>query len=65
LSEQLAQSYTDVKVEFKTLEDLDTVVTVAGATMAMARYNIGVTFNPLSPEAAKAVPTASPRGTKK
>ena len=65
LSEQLGRSYSDVKVEFKTLEDLDTVVTVAGATMAMARYNITVTFNLRSPEAAKAVSTPTPRGSKK
>ena len=32
------RSYTDVKVEFKTLEDLDTIVNVGGANMAMARY---------------------------
>jgi Tfp pilus assembly protein PilN len=31
LIEQLSQTYTDVKVEFKTLEDLDTLVNVGGA----------------------------------
>ena len=54
LLEQLGQSYSEVKVEFKTLEDLDTIVNVAGANMAMARYIIGVSFNPLSVESAKA-----------
>lgn len=58
LAEQLGQSYSQVKVEFKTLEDLDTIVNVAGANMAMARYIIGVTFNPLSAETAKS--SASP-----
>ena len=32
LLEQLGQSYSDVKVEFKTLEDLDTIVNIGGAT---------------------------------
>ncbi len=65
LSEQLAQRYTDVKVEFKTLEDLDTVVSVAGVTMAMARYNISVTLRPLNPEAPKAAANSTPGGSKK
>ncbi|MFN2507242.1 MAG: PilN domain-containing protein [Chthoniobacterales bacterium] len=62
LSEQLGQNYPDVKVEFKTLEDLDTIVNVAGANMAMARYIITVTFAPPNSEPAKA-PT--PRAPKK
>ena len=45
LIEQLGQSYSDVKVEFKTLEDLDTIVNVGGTTMAMARYVLTVNFN--------------------
>ncbi|MDQ6911575.1 MAG: hypothetical protein M3128_01715 [Verrucomicrobiota bacterium] len=57
LSEQLADSYRDVKVEFKTLEDLDTIINVAGANMAVARYSLGITFNP---SAAKASPTPAP-----
>ena len=57
LSEQLADSYRDVKVEFKTLEDLDTIINVAGANMAVARYSLGITFNP---SAAKAAPTPAP-----
>jgi hypothetical protein len=48
LTEQLGQSYSDVKVEFKTLEDLDTIINVAGANMAVARYSLGVTFNPVA-----------------
>jgi hypothetical protein len=45
LTEQLGQTYSEVKVEFKTLEDLDTLVNVAGTNMAVARYSLGVTFN--------------------
>ena len=56
LGEQLGQGYSDVKVEFKALEDLDTIVTIGGSTMAMAHYILSVTFNPQS--AAK--PAASP-----
>lgn len=59
LTEQLSQSYSEVKVEFKTLEDLDTIVNVGGANMAIARYALGVTLNP-APEPPKA-PTPAPR----
>jgi len=45
LLEQLGQSYHDVKVEFKTLEDLDTLVRIGGANMAMARFSVSATFN--------------------
>jgi Tfp pilus assembly protein PilN len=65
LGEQLAQSYTAVKVEFRTLEDLDTLVNVAGANMAMARYTISATFSPTSPEAAKAAESPAPRAPKR
>lgn len=64
LIEQLGQSYSKVKVEFKTLEDLDTIVNVAGANMAMARYILSVTFNPVSAEAAQALATPAPRAPK-
>lgn len=64
LIEQLGQSYSKVKVEFKTLEDLDTIVNVAGANMAMARYILLVTFNPVSAEAAQALATPAPRAPK-
>jgi hypothetical protein len=36
LIEQLGQGYSGVKVEFKTLEDLDTIVNVGGTNMPMA-----------------------------
>lgn len=64
LSEQLAQGYRDVKVEFKALEDLDTIVNVAGDNMPMARYVLGVTFNPAAPEPAAAASPA-PAGAPK
>ena len=60
LLEQLGQSYNDVKVEFKALEDLDTIVKIGGGNMAMARFGLGVTFNsgaakpPVTPIRAKA-----------
>lgn len=48
LVEQLSQNYKDVKIEFKTLEDLDTIVNVGGTNMAMAHYILNVSFNPYS-----------------
>jgi hypothetical protein len=48
LVEQLGQGYKDVKVEFKTLEDLDTIVSISGTNMAMAHYILSVSFNPYS-----------------
>jgi hypothetical protein len=46
LVEQLGKDYKDVKVEFKALEDLDTIVNVGGTNMAMAHYILSVSFNP-------------------
>jgi hypothetical protein len=48
LLEQLGQSYHDVNIEFKTLEDLDTLVKIGGTNMSMARFALSVTFNPLA-----------------
>ena len=59
LLEQLGQSYNDVKVEFKALEDLDTIVKIGGGNMAMARFGLAVTFNP-----GAAKPPATPVRTK-
>lgn len=64
LVEQLGKSYTDVKVEFKALEDLDTIVNVGGSNMAMAHYILTVTFGtgaPAKPAAAVAPEKASKR----
>ena len=64
LGEQLAEGYSDVKVEFKALEDLDTIVNVAGENMPMARYVLGVSFNPAAPDpdaAASPAPSGAPK----
>jgi hypothetical protein len=58
LAEQLSQSYKDVKVEFKSLEDLDTIVHIGGSNQAMARFSISVTF---FTQEAKSAPTPGPR----
>jgi hypothetical protein len=58
LLEQLVQSYPEVKVEFKTLEDLDTIVNIGGSNMAMSRFAINATFATV---ATKPSPTPGPR----
>ena len=58
LLEQLGQTYKDVKVEFKSLEDLDTIVKIGGSNQAMARFSISATF---AIQASKASPTPGPR----
>jgi hypothetical protein len=60
LVEQLGKSYRDVKVEFKGLEDLDTIVGVGGTNMAMAHYVLIVTFNPGAPTPAATPAAARP-----
>jgi hypothetical protein len=62
LTEQLGQTYSDVKVEFKALDDLETIANVGGTSVAMAHYILSVTFQP----SAKAKPTPAPsRATKR
>ena len=56
LLEQLTKTYKDVKVEFKTLEDLDTLASVAGSNMGTARFILGVTFNPFADAPKPAAP---------
>ncbi len=46
LIEQLSQSYHDVKVEFKALEDLETVTNIGGTNMPMAHFTLSISFNP-------------------
>jgi hypothetical protein len=47
LSEQLGQAgYGDVKVDFKALDDLETLANVGGTSVAMAHYILSVTFQP-------------------
>jgi hypothetical protein len=58
LLEQLGQSYNEVKVEFKALEDLDTIVNIGGSNMAMARFSINANF---STAATKPSPTPGAR----
>jgi hypothetical protein len=58
LLEQLGQSYLQVKVEFKSLEDLDTIVSIGGTNQAMARFSINATFATVE---AKATPAPGPR----
>jgi hypothetical protein len=58
LAEQLGQTYKEVKVEFKALEDLDTIVNIGGSNQAMARFSINVTFSTQEP---KSTPTPGPR----
>ncbi len=65
LLEQLSQHYGDVKVEFKTLEDLDTIVNVGGSSLAMSRYVLNVTFNPASVTTGKAAVSPTPAATKR
>jgi hypothetical protein len=59
LLEQLGQSYRNVNIEFKTLEDLDTLVKIGGANMATARFALSLTFNP-SATAKAAAPVSQP-----
>jgi hypothetical protein len=62
LVEQLGKTYHDVNVEFKGLEDLDTIVNVGGTNMAMAHYILIVNFSPgASTAAATPAPTRSKR----
>jgi hypothetical protein len=58
LLEQLGQSYGEVKVEFKSLEDLDTIVNIGGSNLNMARFGLSVGIQ------AVAKPTATPGRTR-
>ncbi len=64
LTEQIGQEHKDVKVDFKSLEDLDTVVNIGGANMPTARYALLVSFDP-SAASAKATSTPPPAGKRK
>jgi hypothetical protein len=61
LMEQLGQSYREVKIEFKALEDLDTLVKIGGANMAMARFSLSVSFNPSATAKATPAPAKAPK----
>ncbi len=60
LTEQLSGTYGSVAVEFKALEDLDTVVNVAGANMPMARFDLSIKFTPDKAQAAKEAASPAP-----
>jgi hypothetical protein len=53
LIEQLEKSYSVVKVNFKNLEDLDTVVNLSGVPTPSARFVLSVSFNPKPADASK------------
>jgi len=62
LGEQLAQGgYNDVKVEFKALEDLDTIVSVGGSSLAMAHYILAINFSAMPKTASTPTPGRTPR----
>src|SRR4029077_13149826 len=54
LLEQLSKSYFDVKGEFTTLEEVESVANIGGTNVPMSRYILVITFNP----SAKAKPAA-------
>jgi hypothetical protein len=53
LTEQLEKNYSTVKVTFKNLEDLDTLVNLSGVPTASARFVLNLTFEPQAAEAPK------------
>ena len=61
LLEQLGQSYHNVNIEFKTLEDLDTLAKIGGTNMATARFALSVTFNPSATAKAASPASKSPK----
>jgi hypothetical protein len=61
LSEQLGQSYSDVKVEFKALDDLDTIANIGGGSMAMAHYILSISFQPTAKAKSTPAPTRASR----
>src|SRR6266513_3517938 len=63
LLEQLGKTYHDVKVEFKTLEDVEAVANLGGTNVPMARYILSITLNPNA--AAKPAATPAPSRPKR
>ena len=64
LLEQLGKSYHDVKAEFKTLEDVETVASINGSSVPMSRYVLSITFNPNASAKASATPPPGHRKSK-
>ncbi len=61
LLEQLGQSYGEVKVEFKSLEDLDTIVNIGGSNLNMARFGLSVGIQAVAKPAATPGRTRTPK----
>ena len=59
LSEQLEKNYSNVKVTFRNLEDLDTSVNVSGVPTPSARFILSLTFNPKPGNTAKTEESAN------
>jgi Tfp pilus assembly protein PilN len=64
LIEQLGKSYHDVKAEFKTLEDVETVANLNGTNVPMSRYILSITLNPNATAKPAATPAAGRRKPK-
>ena len=64
LLEQFGKAYHDVKAEFKTLEDVETVANLNGTSVPMARYILSITFNPSASAKPAAAPAAGRRKAK-
>lgn len=65
-SETLMKNYTEVKVAFRNLEDLDTLATLAGVPTPTSRFVLNVSFNPKPPEpGAASAETPTPEVTTK
>jgi hypothetical protein len=65
LLEQLGKTYHDVKAEFKTLEDVETVANLGGTNVPMSRYILSVTFNPNAPAKPATAPASGRKKQKK
>ena len=59
LSEQLEKSYSEVKVTFRNLEDLETLVNMGGVPTPSARFVLNVKFDPKPATAGKEEPSAT------
>ena len=64
LLEQLGKSLKDVKAEFKTLEDVETVANINGTNFPMSRFILSITFNPNATAKAAATPAPGRRKQK-
>src|SRR5207249_8024735 len=65
LLEQFGKNYHDVKAEFKTLEDIETVANIGGTNVPMSRYVLSITFNPNALAKPAATPAVGRKKAKK